>query len=76
MAATGAAGDDAVATKPGGTSVMASPWLIHTDDVAGQSGNSGDFPPEAVNDNAVRPYSPAPVRVTVPPNCSAISCAP
>ena len=76
MAATGAPPDDAVATNPGGTSVMASPWLIQTDDVAGQSGNSGDFPPDADNDNAVRPYSPAPVRDTVPPSCSAMSCAP
>ena len=68
-------GDDAVATNPAGTSVMASPWLIHTDDVAGQSGNSGDFG-AAPSDSVVRPYSPCPVRDTVPPSCSAMSCAP
>ena len=37
-AATGAPGLFAVATNPGGASVMASPWLIHTLAVAGQSG--------------------------------------
>ena len=53
---------------------MASPWLIQTVDVAGQSGNSGDF--AALSVSSVRPYSPCPVRETVPPSCSAISCAP
>ncbi len=43
MAATGAPGVVAVATKPSGTAVMASPWLIHTVECAGQSGHSGDF---------------------------------
>ncbi len=73
MAAIGAPALEAVATKPSGTVVMASPWLIHTDAVAGQSGQSGEAP---VCDSAVRPYSPCPVRVTVPPSWSAISCAP
>ena len=62
-----------MATNPAGTAVMASPWLIHTLDVDGQSGHSGDA---AVNDSSVRPYSPCPVRDTVPPSCSAMSCAP
>ncbi len=57
MAATGAAGDVAVATKPEGTSVMASPWLIHTDDVEGQSGRSGE-PEPGESHSDVRPYSP------------------
>ena len=75
MAATGAPGEVAVATKPGGTSVMASPWLIHTEDVDGQSGKSGEAE-LAERDSDVRPYSPWPVRDTVPPSCNAISCAP
>ena len=61
-----------VATNPAGTSVTASPWL-YTVEVAGQSGHRGD---SAVNDNEVRPYSPAPVRATTPPSCSAMSWAP
>ncbi len=73
MAATGAPALVAVAVKPSGTAVMASPWLIHTFDVAGQSGLSGEAP---VWRNSVRPYSPWPVRDTVPPSCSAMSCAP
>ncbi len=73
MAATGAPGVVAVATNPSGTAVMASPWLIHTVECAGQSGHSGDFVAWV---SSVRPYSPCPVRVTVPPNCSAISWAP
>ncbi len=73
MAATGAPALVAVAANPSGTSVMASPWLIHTLDVAGQSGQSGDAP---VCVSSVRPYSPCPVRDTVPPSCRAMSCAP
>ncbi len=73
MAATGAPALVAVATNPSGTAVMASPWLIHTDEVTGQSGHSGDA---AVSESSVRPYSPWPVRDTVPPSCSAMSCAP
>ena len=73
MAATGAPGDVAVATNPAGTAVMASPWLIHTEEDTGQSGHRGD---EAVSDSVVRPYSPCPVRDTVPPSWRAISCAP
>ena len=73
IAATGAPGLVAVRVKPSGTAVMASPWLIHTLDVAGQSGHRGEAP---VSVSSVRPYSPCPVRDTVPPSCSAISCAP
>ena len=73
MAATGAPGLVAVATNPSGTAVMASPWLIHTLEVTGQSGHRGDGP---VRDSSVRPYSPWPVRDTVPPSWSAMSCAP
>ena len=63
-AATGAPGLVAVATNPGGTSVMASPWLIQTSEVVGQSTHSGEG---AVRVSSVRPYSPLPVRDTVPP---------
>ena len=73
MAATGAPALVAVGVKPSGTSVMASPWLIHTLDVAGQSGQRREAP---VCVSCVRPYSPWPVRDTVPPSCSAMSCAP
>ncbi len=73
MAATGAPALVAVATNPSGTAVMASPWLIQTLDVAGQSVHSGEAP---VCVSSVRPYSPWPVRVTVPPSCCAMSCAP
>ncbi len=73
IAATGAPSLVAVPTKPWGTAVMASPWLIHTDEVDGQSGHSGDG---VVWVSVVRPYSPWPVRVTVPPSWSAINCAP
>ena len=62
-AATGAPGLVAVATNPGGTSVMASPWLIQTSEVVGQSTHRGDG---AVSVSSVRPYSPFPVRDTVP----------
>ena len=55
MAATGAPALVAVAAKPSGTAVMASPWLIHTFDVAGHSGLSGEVP---VWVSSVRPYSP------------------
>ena len=41
MAATGAPGLVAVATNPSGTTVMASPWLIHTLDVGGPVGAEG-----------------------------------
>ena len=44
MAATGAPALAAVAVKPSGTAVMASPWLIQTLDVAGQSGQRGETP--------------------------------
>ncbi len=64
-AATGASGLEAVATNPSGTAVMASPWLIHTSAVAGQSENSGEDP---VVVSGVRPYSPRPVRATSPPS--------
>ena len=73
MAATGAPGLLAVATNPSGTAVMASPWLIHTFEVTGQSGLSGEA---AVSASSVRPYSPWPVRDTVPPSCRAMSWAP
>ena len=73
MAATGPPGLVAVAAKPAGTAVMASPWLIHTFEVAGQSGHRGEVP---VSDSSVRPYSPCPVRDTVPPSCRAMSWAP
>ena len=73
MAATGAPALVAVAVKPSGTAVMASPWLIHTLDVEGQSGLRGELP---VWLSSVRPYSPWPVCDTVPPNCRAMSCAP
>ena len=73
MAATGAPALVAVALNPSGTAVMASPWLIHTLARAGQSGQRGETP---LCVSSVRPYSPWPVRVTVPPSCSAISCAP
>ena len=55
MAATGAPALVAVAAKPSGTAVMASPWLIHTLEVAGQSGLRGETP---VWVSSVRPYSP------------------
>jgi hypothetical protein len=73
MAATGASALVAVATKPGGTSVIASPWLIQTSDEVGQSTQRGDGP---VNVSFVRPYSPFSVLETVPPSCSAMSWAP
>ena len=73
--ATGASGVDALATKPAGTSVMESAWLIHTSagPWGGQSANRGEV---AVRVSAVRPYSPRPVRDTVPPSCWVSSCAP
>ena len=54
--------------------VMASPWLIHTCDETGRScaerGRAGQ------RRSSVRPYSPRPVRDTVPPSCRAMSWAP
>ena len=72
-AATGASGAEAVASMPGGAAVMQSPWLIQTSADAGQSLNSGEGP---VSSSLVRPYSPRPVRVTVPPSWRATSWAP
>ena len=62
-----------MATNPAGTSVMASPWLIHTVEVAGQSGHNGDG---AVSDSSVRPYSPGTGARHDAPSCSAMSWAP
>ena len=73
MAATGAPALDAVATNPDGTSVMASPWLIQTLVTDGQSAKSGEDP---VSESSVRPYSPWPVRDTMPPSWRAMSWAP
>ncbi len=72
-AATGTSGLLAVATNPGGTAVMASPWLIHTSTAPGQSEKRGEDP---VNVSGVRPYSPRPVRATSPPSCRVSSWAP
>ena len=55
MAATGAPALVAVAANPSGAAVMASPWLIQTLEVAGQSVHSGEAP---VCVSSVRPYSP------------------
>ena len=63
----------AVATNPGGGTVMASPWLIQTSEVVGQSRQSGDG---AVSVNSVRPYSPFSVCATCPPSWVAMSWAP
>ncbi len=72
-AATGASGLLAVATNPGGTPVMASPWLIQTWTAPGQSKNSGEEP---VSVSGVLPYSPRPVRATSPPSCRVSNWAP
>ena len=72
-AATGEPSLRARTSKPGGASVIASPWLIHTALVAGQSVNSGE---DETRETSVRPYSPMGVRATVPPSCWAVSCAP
>ena len=69
----GRAGAGGGGEEPSGTAVMASPWLIQTLDVAGQSVYRGEAP---VCASSVRPYSPWPVHVTVPPSCCAMSCAP
>ena len=73
-AATGASGVDAVATKPAGTSVTASKWLIHTSCCVGHAVEQRATPP--VRASRVRPYSPRMPRPTVPPSCCAISWAP
>ena len=74
-AATGASGVDALATNPAGTPVMESAWLIHTSagPRGGQSANNGEL---ALRVSGVRPYSPRPVRATVPPSCWVRSWAP
>ena len=72
--ATGASGVLAVARKPGGASVTASKWLIHTSCDSGTSMCSTDD--VAVRVRWARPYSPRMPRPTVPPSCCAISCAP
>ena len=43
IAATGASGVLAVATNPGGAPVIASPWLIHTSDVAPASNTASSI---------------------------------
>ena len=53
----------AVATKPSGTSVMASKWLIHTSWTSGAS--SGSSSESAVRRSLARPYSPRIPRPTV-----------
>ena len=74
--ATGASAVLAVATKPSGTSVTASKWLIHTSCSAGMpSWSSVDVEP-SMRVSLARPYSPRSPRPTVPPNCWAMSWAP
>ena len=73
-AATGASGVEALATKPAGTSVIASAWLIHTSAALG--GPVDEQRGRAVRVRAVRPYSPRPVRATSPPSCWVSSWAP
>jgi hypothetical protein len=64
--ATGASGVLAVARKPGGGSVIASKWLIHTSCSSGMSACSSDE--SAVRVRCARPYSPRMPRPTVPPS--------
>ena len=74
-AATGASGVLAVAVKPGGGTVTASKWLIHTSCSWGRPSSSSLCTPSA-RVTLARPYSPRRPRPTVPPSCWAISCTP
>ena len=57
----GAPGEVAVATKPGGTSVIASPWLIHTETSRASRGRAARRRRLRATATYV-PYSPWPVR--------------
>ena len=59
--------------KPGGGTVTASPWLIHTCCVAGRPRSST---PGSVTVSAVRPNSEPPVCATSPPSASVIAWKP
>ena len=72
-AATGAPADEAVTANPGGGSVTPSPWLIHTDWVAGRSRSS--VPPSLMV-TWVRPNSRPPVWATRPPRVWAMDWKP
>ena len=74
MIALGASGVEPVVTKPCGTSLTKSKWLIHTSSDAGASlGNNEECP---LRVNVARPYSPRPPRSTTPPNCWATNWQP
>ena len=72
--ATGASFVLAVGVNPGGATVIASKWLIHTSCSSGRSAGNSDE--SAVRVSRARPYSPAMPRPTVPPSWVAISWAP
>ena len=68
----GVDGDDAVTWASSGGAVTESRWLIHTTCSSGVSSNSA--PP--AERRSARPNSEPPVRSTLPPRSSAISCMP
>ena len=59
--------------NPGGGTVTASPWLIHTSCDAGSPRSSV---PGSVTDSAVRPNSDPPVCATSPPSAWVIAWKP
>ena len=59
---------------PSGAAVAASPWLIHTDCSAGWPLKSVESVSEIWA--GVEPYSPRPVRSTVPPSAWTIAWKP
>ena len=72
-AATGAPFVAAVTTKPGGGTVTASPWLIHT---CWAAGNPRSSTPGSVTLSAVRPTSDPPVCATSPPSACVMAWKP
>ena len=74
-AATGVPPVRAVTAKPGGAAAQVSPCDIHTCWRAGRP-PSRTPPPSGATASAVAPYSPEPVRRTVPPRPATISWKP
>jgi len=83
-AATGEAAVRAVTVNPGGARVQVSPCDIHT--CCGEGSPASSVPPgtpaapaapgSGSRSSAVPPYSPTPVRATVPPNPATMSWNP
>ena len=74
MDATGQMSVCEVMTKPSGTSVTASRWLIHTVCSCGVSASSRESEPARVI--LAGPYSPLSVCPTAPPSATAMACCP